>query len=220
MTMPKLRHLATILGCALALAVGGLTTAASASAATADAGQSLSAQRAVFVHLLDAPNPAAAYQALSASDKALANEAVQHQQVTVVASETGRMSTADVKAAVAAGELSPAAVSPNAGGCWWKYADWGWSNLGVTEGYTWMQLNWCSNGPSITSWHVSNVGGQGQNGVSYEGYKGPYSLNAGWEIRAAIQYAFNFHFFTANPCLQIRGGHTGLYSVLGSCNLG
>ncbi len=83
-----------------------------------------------------------------------------------------------------------------------------------------MQLNWCGDGSSVTSYWVSNIGGNGSGGFSYNGYSGPYMLDVGWEVRAAVQYNFSIGPVPANPCMQIRGGASGLYSVpYDTCNL-
>lgn len=107
-----------------------------------------------------------------------------------------------------------------AGGCWSKYQYTEWWDLGLHTGDTWMQANWCASSSSITSYSLSNRGGQGYKGISYVGLGSTYVSNLGWEVRQAQQFKFTVVWATAQPCMQIRGGKTGQYSYRSTCNLG
>ncbi|HKT04333.1 MAG TPA: hypothetical protein VJT31_32815 [Rugosimonospora sp.] len=195
------------------MALTALGIAAAPANATAASTENIAAERAVLSKVIGAADRDATYAALSTADKALLAQAMTHQQATTLVSQTGTLSPA--RAAAAAG---PAVAA--AGGCWWHYQYDSWSDLGFTEGYTWMQLNWCSNGTSITSWSRSNTGGQGQDTFVWKGVVGSWSLNVGWEIRDAVEYRFVLPGnITFQPCMQIRGGRAGLYSTQKTCNL-
>lgn len=112
------------------------------------------------------------------------------------------------------------AVAQAAGGCWSQYKYYKWYDLWINTGDTWMTAHWCSNGSSITSYSLSNRGGQGYKGIAYQGLGGTYRSNVGWEVRQAQSFKFSVLWANANPCMQIRGGRTGLYSFRANCNLG
>ena len=180
--------------------------ATSAQAATvAPAAAKLAAEKAVVAKVATAANPQAAFQSLSPSEQALYADSLTHLTVTTIASGGGAL------------PASPGVA--NRGGCWYHYQFDSYSDLTFHTGDTWMQLNWCSNGPSITSYHTSNIGGRGASGNRYLGVVGQNHLNAGWEIRAYVEFHFTFYGMDAYPCMQIRGGHTGLYSQSRTCNL-
>ena len=62
-------------------------------------------------------------------------------------------------------------------------------------------------------------GWRGLLGVNYQGL-GAYSANnVGWEVRQAQVFKFSIAWASANPCMQIRGGKTGLTSFRANCNL-
>lgn len=212
LSRPIIRLSAVFASAAVGLMLLGVI-AAPANASTPSR-ENIAVEKAVMAKVFNAPDREAAYTALTASDKAVMAQALTHQQATTVISLTSPVSAT----AVASDTMVAAA-----GGCWSHYQYDAWSDLGYTEGYTWEQLNWCSNGSSITSYSRPGnlTGGQGQNGVAYQGVvAGPY-VNVGWEIRAAVE----FKFVVLNtgvilqPCMQIRGGATGLYSTLRTCNL-
>jgi hypothetical protein len=55
--------------------------------------------------------------------------------------------------------------------------------------HTWMTLNWCSNGSSISSYSLGATGGTASfPGLSYDGIEGKGSLNVGWEIRYYAEF--------------------------------
>jgi len=103
--------------------------------------------------------------------------------------------------------------------CWQYRKYYDWYDLGVNTGQTWMTANWCGNSNGITSYSLTNRGGVGFNGVSYQGL-GNYSVNnVGWEVRQAQVFKFSFGWANANPCMQIRGGKSGLAGFQANCNL-
>lgn len=120
--------------------------------------------------------------------------------------------TAAQRAALAA---APAAT---ASGCWQQYKYVEWYDFGIHDGNTWMQLNWCASGGTVTSHTVTNVGGQGLGGVSYAGVIGTGATSVGWEVRSFREFKFTLGGAAANPCMQLRGGATGLYSYRSTCN--
>jgi hypothetical protein len=83
-----------------------------------------------------------------------------------------------------------------------------------------MQLNWCSNGRTITSWSMPIADGAGDHGNAYHGVNSRNALNVGWEVRQYAKFDFSYGPIHAYPCMQIRGGATGLYSTRKDCNLG
>jgi hypothetical protein len=187
---------------ALAITVAAGLGAAPAHAAT----DALAAQRLVVGTVLTASDPTAAYNALSPANQALFQASLNNLEGTTV-TDTGGVDTA-------------AAAS----GCWYRYWYTVWSDLGYTEGATWMQLNWCGSGGHITSHSLGVHGGKTLGpGFSYEGIAGTGGLNVGWEYREYVEFKFYVGIgpihMTLNPCMQIRGGATGLYSEQRSCNL-
>jgi hypothetical protein len=114
-----------------------------------------------------------------------------------------------------------AASTAATSGCWYKYLYQPFYNAGVHEADLWMQLHWCGNGTSITSYSISNTGGTAYNGFSYDGVINHGYRNMGWEVRAYTQYKLHLGPLSFYPCLQIRGGASGLYSIKNSsaCSL-
>lgn len=184
---------------------------------------------ALVQQMLAAPDPQQAYVALPSAERARVTAALKVAAgtftTTTVASRTGRLTDAQARtlnltpptsfalSAVPTGIAISAAASS---GCWYHYAFQSWSEAWPFghEGNTWMQLNWCSRGGSITSYSISNYGGQGDGIIDYDGVEGTGHLNVGWEVRGYVE----FHFALADveneyPCMQIRGGATGLYSA-------
>ena len=109
------------------------------------------------------------------------------------------------------GLAATAAVS----GCWYHYFEKAWYDLGIHDGTSWMQLNWCGSKGRITSWSQSNVGCAGYHGASCS-VSSKAERNASWEIRSSRYYNANFFGFSNTICMQIRGGATGLYSTRSS----
>ena len=107
-------------------------------------------------------------------------------------------------------------------GCWYHYWYKQWSDLGIHDGDSWLQLNWCESGGHITSWSQSNYGCDGHYGASCA-TEGRADLSVGWEVRSTRYYKADFFGFTNSFCMQIRGGATGLYSQnsssSGGCSL-
>jgi hypothetical protein len=179
-----------------------LIATASAQAATGPPGSKLAAEKLVLQKVADAPNRSAAFRSLSASERALLRQALTHTTAVTVISQGG-----------------PTTSSASGDPCWYRYWYLKWYDLGINTGDSWMQLNWCSNGSSITSYSTTNYGGIGRNGNSYDGVASRGSLNVGWEVRSYVEFHFNFFMVNAYPCMQIRGGATGLYSTRKNCNL-
>lgn len=200
---------------ALAAIAFSLAMAGPASAATT----AESDQAAVVGKMYAAGNSTAAYQALSDSEKTMFSDSLKHLTAKSYTSGTGTLGTN--KSDLHPLNTKPGAVTTMDAGCWYVYLYQDWYDIGYYEGSTWMQLNWCSDGYNITSYYADNIGGAGANGFSYNGSNGPYFLDVGWEVRAAAQYNFTVGPVPANPCMQIRGGATGLYSTpYDTCNLG
>jgi len=202
--------------------MASLTLGSVATAVAQPSSENLGAEKAALVKIVSAKDHKAAYDSLSATDKALYAKALTHQKVTEV-KHANRMSSAEVSAAVASGELAakPAFAATSSGGaCWSAYAYDTWSDLTVAEGNTWFTLNWCSDGTRVTTYDYRNVGGQGLNTWQYTGIAGNFETNVGWEAREAIEYRFSFEGKNFFVCEQLRGGATGLYSHQQSCNLG
>lgn len=173
-------------------------------------------EKAVLEKVTTASDHAAAFKALSTSDQALFRQALTHQTAVVTQGPAVEASPG----ASAGTNAAPALVTAAAGsGCWWAYLDIEWYDLGINDGETWNQLNWCSANGSITSYYLNNIGGRGKAGQTYNGVKGNYYSNVGWEVRAVSEYHFSFAnipFTDVYPCNQIRGGATGLHSFPGA----
>ena len=169
-----------------------------------------SEQLALSVYL--APDPAAAMAALNQDEVALLAERVSEWTAVEVEGEpVKRLPTTQEKVT-----LGAAAAASN---CYAQRRTYKWSDLGVNTGETWMTANWCGNNNGVTSYSLTNKGGVGYNGVSYQGL-GAYSVNnVGWEVRQAQVFKFSFAWASASPCMQIRGGKTGLTSFQPNCNL-
>jgi hypothetical protein len=201
----------------LLLAAGGTLTLAISFAAPAQAAADPSAaQRRAVGEVLTAHNPAAAYNALPASDQALFRASLD--KTVGVTTVTEGALTASPKAITA--PQATAAASK----CWYRYWDTKWSDLGYTEGETWMQLNWCGSGGKITSHSLGVHGGKTLSvGFTYDGVAGTGGFNAGWEYREYVEFKFYVGIGpihqTLNPCMQIRGGATGKYSEQKTCTL-
>jgi hypothetical protein len=196
----RIHQLLLLCGAVLAVLV---TTAATAQAAPDTA----TVQRQAVGTVLTAADPTAAYTSLSAPQQALFRESLQHIVGVTTVSEGS----------------SPQLAA--ASGCWYRYWYTTWSDLGYTEGATWMTLNWCGNGKSVTSHSLGAHGGKSLSpGFSYQGIASTGGLGVGWEYRQYVEYAFHVGIgpinTTLNPCMQIRGGAGGLYSERKSCNLG
>jgi hypothetical protein len=197
------------------MGTGGIAAAAtnaSTGTSASETREALGAEKAVLQKVVNASDRGAAFKALSKSDQALFRQALTHQTAVVT---QGR--AVAVSPSASAG---PALVTAAAGtGCWWVYLDIEWYDLGINDGETWNQLNWCAANGSVTSYYLSNIGGRGKSGQTYVGVKGNYYSNVGWEVRAVTEYHFKFAdipFSDVYPCNQIRGGATGLYSTPGA----
>ena len=199
-------------------------------ATAASASAPVLSSEATALSVYQSSNPAAAFAALpAAQQRAFADRmstwtAVEFQTRTwkrtptaqeMKAMGTARASTRTSPAQHATGSADLAL----AGGCWSQYKYHKWYDLGLNTGDTWMTAHWCSNGSSITSYSLSNRGGQGYKGIEYKGLGGTYRSNVGWEVRQAQSFKFSVLWANANPCMQIRGGRTGLYSYRATCNL-
>lgn len=173
------------------------------------AGTESDRSEAVARQVYAAPDAEAAFAALSKRDRQLF---AARMSAWIAVEDTERSGPV-----VSSGDSVTAAA---AGGCWNQYKYYKWYDLGVNTGDTWMQANWCSNGSSITSYSLTNRGGQGYKGIKYEGLGQKYTRNLGWEVRQAQTFKFSILWANANPCMQLRGGATGLYSFRANCNLG
>ncbi|WP_427889128.1 hypothetical protein ACQHIV_37785 [Kribbella sp. GL6] len=197
---------------AVAIVVVAVAAAVAPAAAAPTSGGSSPAE--ITAAVMHSPDPHAAFHALSAADRATFLTAFANQtSVTVIdrggpyvptAAERADMQTGPVPARIKA-DLT--AVS----GCWYRYWYKSWYDLGIHDGDSWMQLNWCSSNSRITSWSQSNVGCGGHYGATCK-VGGRADLNVGWEVRSTRYYQADFFGFNNTFCMQIRGGATGLYS--------
>jgi hypothetical protein len=106
-----------------------------------------------------------------------------------------------------------------AAGCWYDYEYSTATLFGISVGHFWMQLNWCGNGGSITSYNVNPIGDAGMNGFTAT-YSGPSFRNVGWEVRAVGVFTFStFQGLGSSICGQIRGGASGMYSAFIGCKM-
>jgi hypothetical protein len=191
-----------------------LVMAASGAAfATGGPGTTPPSSDEIAATVYNAPDAAAAFEALPADQQAVFVERMDHWTAEEGSGEiVKRAPTAEEKAA-----MGPDAVT--AGGCYSQYKYYKWKDVWINTGDTWMTANWCHNGSRVTSYNLRNQGGQGKKGIKYEGLGGQFANNVGWEVRQAQTFKFSIKWANANPCMQIRGGN-GLYSFRANCNLG
>lgn len=204
-------------------AIMALILSGTVDVAVASPGASVRDVKAIVHSVFASSNPEVAISALSAPEMALFIDSFSH--LTSDSYVTPNLPTSSSNGGL--GLVAPATLTSTravvipmaTAGCWYHYEFKSWYDFGIHTGDTWMQLNWCSNGSTITSYYPSNLGGSGDSGVSYDGITGYYQNNLGWEVRYAVGYRFHIGLAVANPCMQIRGGATGFYSYLSSCNL-
>jgi hypothetical protein len=162
----------------------------------------------------------------SAPDAAVAFAALPADQQAVFAARMANWTSQEVgsgpvvKRAPTAQERAKVGPAGLTAGCWSQYKYYKWYDAGSNTGDTWMTAHWCANASGITSSSLSGRGGQGYLGIRYVGLGGKYVRNVGWEVRQAQTFKFSIAWASANPCMQIRGGKTGLYSFRANCNLG
>jgi hypothetical protein len=183
---------------------------AAASASTED----LTAETRVLGTVVTAADHKAAYQGLSAADKSLFTLALTHQ--TAVQTKSATIEVAPSASLANKANLSGGAVVAAATRCWSYPLDITWYDLGFADGETWNTLNWCSVSNVISSYSMSNVGGRGLGGQTYDGVVATWFNNVGWEVRGVSEYNFDYFGSHAYPCNQIRGGATGLVSTPGA----
>jgi hypothetical protein len=168
-------------------------------------------------------DPRAAFLALSAPDRAMFLDAFEHQNSVTVVSRGGSYTPTANERATMTTTATPAALAATAktvsSGCWYHYWYKSWSDLGIHDGDSWLQLNWCASGGRITSWSQTNYGCAGHHGASCS-VQGRADLNVGWEVRSSRYYKADFFGFSNTFCMQIRGGATGLYSQNSSASSG
>jgi hypothetical protein len=204
---------------AVAAAVSVAPGAAGAATPTSPGGPSA---EAITSSVMYSPNPQAAFKALSDVNRATFLAAFAKQTSVTVIDEGGAcVPTAAERATMQTGP-APAQITALAtatSGCWYRYWYKSWYDVGIHDGDSWMQLNWCSSNSSITSWSQSNVGCAGHYGATCK-VGGRADLNVGWEVRSTRYYQANFFGFNNTFCMQIRGGATGLYSENSSASSG
>jgi hypothetical protein len=216
--MGRITRTSAMIGAIMALILPGTV-----GVAVASPGTSVRDVKAIVHSVFASSNPEVAILALSAPERALFIDSFNHLTSDTFVTPNLPVPSPDTSSGMGAPAtltLTSTAIVPMAtSGCWYHYEFKSWYDLGIHTGDTWMQLNWCSNGSAITSYYASNLGGAGYSGVSYDGISGQYQNNLGWEVRYAVGYRFHIGIVSANPCMQIRGGATGLYSYQSSCNL-
>jgi len=176
-----------------------------------------------------AANPTAGVNSLTPAERARFTEQFQHMvaTATVVKTETVPVSTA-VAARSAVGVIAGRAGEPAMRAnviaptrCFKHYAYLTWKDFSfITTGNTWMQLEWCSNGKTVTGSRITFADGAGQHGNTYYGIAGQGTVNVGWEVRSYTKFHFGYGPVNAYPCMQIRGGATGQQWTRRDCNLG
>jgi hypothetical protein len=109
--------------------------------------------------------------------------------------------------------------------CYNAYVFLDWKNsIGKTTYGTWLGIDWCVKHKRVVSSHIYTRGGETQTPLwTWNGNHGKGSRNTGSQVRIYSEEEFSFglgiyltHQF---PCTQIRGGETGRWSWLGTCNL-
>lgn len=180
----------------------------------------------IAAKVLHAKSPQAAFKALSTADKIAYGQAEKPVQAFGgVEIKSVSPTQAKSQKAHALGEFTAANMRPDSGGCWNAYAHYGWKAAAGNTVYTaWQTLGWCSNGSNVTSYWIINRGGETSTpGWSYQGDNGQGAWNVGWEVRQYTQEKFTFgigsYGYSTSPCVQVRGGATGLYSSQASCSL-
>lgn len=163
-------------------------------------------QQATVKSLLQSKDPRSAIANASASQKALLKRAIENDIVT-------QKSTATTPR-VASNQISTLA----AGGCWSSFQTSSITLYGLSVGRITMQLNWCSNGSTITKYSTSPYGCTGRYGFDCNTKPVQYR-NVGWEVRAAGTFHFSTTGIGHDVCGQTRNGKTGLYSTRMTCNL-
>lgn len=196
---------------------------ATVSAATASAAPSRTPAQ-IAATVFHSADPAATLRSLSSADRATFAAGLTHQTSRLVVSRGGAWTPTAAEAAAMSRSAAPATIRALAApmtttGCWYHYYYRSWSDLGIHDGDSWMQLNWCGSSGRVTSWSQSNVGCAGHSGASCS-VGGTASLNVGWEIRTTRYYNADFFGFKNTFCMQIRGGATGLYSQSSSASSG
>jgi hypothetical protein len=184
----------------------------------------------ILQKLHTAANPEQGVKSLSDEELTYFKNAMKDMTPTTVVARSGRLNlTAAQRSAMTPASVEKAAAlartfgarSVSSGGCWYQYWYVTWKDFSfISTGHTWMQLNWCSNGRTITSWSMPIADGAGDHGNAYHGVNSRNALNVGWEVRQYAKFDFSYGPIHAYPCMQIRGGATGLYSTRKDCNLG
>jgi hypothetical protein len=178
-----------------------------------------STPEALARRVLRSADPVAAYLRLDPLDRATFRRGFRHQRPVV--RETAALPAQSSQGL--AGAVPASTIQGGGGGgagCWQKYLYYEWHDFGIHDGDSWMQLNWCNDlYGTITSQSVTNVGGQGLSGVSYDGVIGSGSRIVSGQVRQFREYKFTLGMVTADPCLQIRGNGGGTSTTSTSCNL-
>jgi hypothetical protein len=196
---------------AILLCLAGLMALAAMSVpASAAPGEDLAVEKRVVQKVFGSRNPSATLKSLSRTDRELFNLSQTHLESKTVESRSGSLAQAPgFKSSVQMQSMVASAAAR--GGCWYHYNKQDWSDFNVYEGTTWMELHWCSNGKTITSFSLADAGGQGSLWADYNGIINKNSKNVGWEVRYYVQFKFDYGFASPTPCMQTRGGATGLY---------
>jgi hypothetical protein len=174
---------------------------------------------AVTAAVFGSSNPQAAFQSLNVADQKVFTAAFSNQTSVLAVSRGGAYTpTAVERAAMITGD-APAGLSTPGGvskaavasGCWYRYWQNNYYDLGIHDGSSWMQLNWCGSGGRITSWSQSNYGCTGYDGASCS-VGSSENQNVGWEDRSVRNFTAHLGWFSNGLCQEIRGGATGQYS--------
>lgn len=218
-----LRTISRLTSAAVAMAVAAVISAVPSASHAADPASPSASAEAITASVMNSSNPHAAFTALSAADRATFLAAFAHQRSVTVVNKGGAYTPTSAERAAMTTSAAPAALTAlaarQASGCWYRYWFKSWYDMWIHDGDSWLQLNWCGSGGSITSWSQSNYGCAGHHGASCS-VQGRADLNVGWEVRSTRYYKANFFGFSNTICMQIRGGATGLYSENSSASDG
>lgn len=197
------------------MAVPATATAVTPSAASQDSGAQ------IFRNVMESPDPAETLAGLTAEQQASFAAAVANSTPVTTREASGPLSNSQAQAVGLQPLNLPGDPAGGSSGCWYHYSYQEWSDFDIHDGDTWMQLNWCTDGQTITSSSITNVGGKSTvSGEDYNGATSKGKLNVGYEERAYTEFDFSILWDHVYPCMQIRGDIDGYYTTVpNSCNL-
>lgn len=214
----------TSIRCVIAVAAATLTLTA-AGVQPANASNTRNHERAVAIKVLRSAQPAQTYKHLNAAQKSLFKDSMKHQTPGRSYTAYGRIGqSTPPKPGTEPATAVPSSATVNARaswtppgplgpiGCYYFYKFQKWSDFGVHDGDTWMQLKWCVRTGHVTRFRVLTAGGDGWSGATYDGIaaKGYRYIYPGPKhVRVLRVFKFHFMGVNFNPCMQMRGGAWG-----------